>query len=344
MSGGRLDEQLRRAIELEDLTADVSVQFSASAIDGLLLALRGHLDEAETKMFVIRRHYLDRGAKRDLMAIAGYRAIVAMLHGRFDDASAIAEEALERSEQLGGNSINVIPLSVRAAVAAYRGHDDEARRDATTALEAARRLEMPSMTAWPLMTMAFLDVAKGDYVAALTTWEPLLDELRGRTERRSGERLRITRCHRGDDQPRPTRGGTAVARALGERTASRWTVHGYWRLARAAAAYCSQREGNIDAAIKVAEQLGMREYERLPMPFERARTLLLLGQLYRRKRRKQKAVDTLTEALQTFEKLGARVWAQQARAELSRISVGAARRTSSCRRRNSGWRIWPHPE
>ena len=133
------DEQLRRATELEDLTSDVSVQFCASAVDALLLALRGHLDEAETKMFAVRRHYLDRGAERDLMAIAGYRTMFAMWQGRFEDASAIADEALERSEQLGGNSINVIPLSVRAAVAAYTGRDDDARRDAGLALDAARR-------------------------------------------------------------------------------------------------------------------------------------------------------------------------------------------------------------
>ncbi len=41
------------------------------------------------------------------------------------------------------------------------------------------------------------------------------------------------------------------------------------------------------------------------MPFESARTQLLLGQLQRRRRRKQAADATLREALETFDRLGA---------------------------------------
>jgi len=79
--------------------------------------------------------------------------------------------------------------------------------------------------------------------------------------------------------------------------------------------------GEIDGAIDAAE-LAMREHDRLPMPFERARTLLLLGQLQRRKRQKQKAVDSLREAQHVFDQLGAPLWAQRAREELSRTNVG----------------------
>jgi DNA-binding CsgD family transcriptional regulator len=61
---------------------------------------------------------------------------------------------------------------------------------------------------------------------------------------------------------------------------------------------------------------------RFPMPFERARTLLLLGQLQRRKRQKQNAVDSLRSALRVFAQLGAPLWAQRTRAELSRTNVG----------------------
>ena len=44
------------------------------------------------------------------------------------------------------------------------------------------------------------------------------------------------------------------------------------------------------------------------MPFERARTLLLLGQLQRRKRQKQGAAATFGEALQVFQELGTPLW------------------------------------
>ena len=76
-------------------------------------------------------------------------------------------------------------------------------------------------------------------------------------------------------------------------------------------------EGDVDAASAMAEQ-AMREHDRLPMPFERARTQLLLGQLQRRQRQKVSATTTLNEALRTFSDLGTPLWAERARAELAR--------------------------
>jgi DNA-binding CsgD family transcriptional regulator len=78
--------------------------------------------------------------------------------------------------------------------------------------------------------------------------------------------------------------------------------------------------GDIVAATQMAEQ-AMAEHERLPMPFERARTQLLLGQLYRRQRRKDPASNTFREALQAFDTMGAPLWADRARAELARAKV-----------------------
>ncbi|HEY6646272.1 MAG TPA: LuxR C-terminal-related transcriptional regulator, partial [Mycobacterium sp.] len=63
-------------------------------------------------------------------------------------------------------------------------------------------------------------------------------------------------------------------------------------------------------------------HEGLPMPFERARTLLLLGQLERRHRKKESASASLQEALGIFERLHVRLWADRARAELARANVG----------------------
>jgi hypothetical protein len=59
----------------------------------------------------------------------------------------------------------------------------------------------------------------------------------------------------------------------------------------------------------------LTEHDRLPMPFERARTQLLLGQLLRRERPEATAVRR--DALAVFEKLGTSLWADRARAELA---------------------------
>jgi DNA-binding CsgD family transcriptional regulator len=56
------------------------------------------------------------------------------------------------------------------------------------------------------------------------------------------------------------------------------------------------------------------------MPFEKARTQLVLGQLQRRRRHRQDAAATLSEALRTFDAIGTPHWAQRARAELARVA------------------------
>jgi ATP/maltotriose-dependent transcriptional regulator MalT len=59
--------------------------------------------------------------------------------------------------------------------------------------------------------------------------------------------------------------------------------------------------------------------ERLPMPFELGRTMLALGAIRRRAKQKRPAREALEEALAIFERLGAPLWAEKARAELARI-------------------------
>jgi DNA-binding NarL/FixJ family response regulator len=75
--------------------------------------------------------------------------------------------------------------------------------------------------------------------------------------------------------------------------------------------------GDLAAATSTAE-LAMTEHRRLAMPFESARTELLLAQLQRRQRQREAAATTLRDALETFEDLGAQLWAERAKTELAR--------------------------
>jgi DNA-binding CsgD family transcriptional regulator len=59
--------------------------------------------------------------------------------------------------------------------------------------------------------------------------------------------------------------------------------------------------------------------------FERARTLLLYGVALRRAKRRREARDALSDAKLGFEELGAALWAERARGELTRISGPAPR-------------------
>jgi DNA-binding CsgD family transcriptional regulator len=62
-------------------------------------------------------------------------------------------------------------------------------------------------------------------------------------------------------------------------------------------------------------------HERLPMPIERARTLLILGRIRRRLRKRRAAKEALDEALEIFDLVGSPRWAEQARTEIDAIGL-----------------------
>jgi DNA-binding NarL/FixJ family response regulator len=107
-----------------------------------------------------------------------------------------------------------------------------------------------------------------------------------------------------------------LARLDDEAAASR----GRWSLAAAARcrAMVLAAQGDLAAAITAADR-SLELFEGLPMPFERSRTLLLVGQLRRRRREKALARTALREALSSFEALQTPAWAERARSELARI-------------------------
>ena len=64
-------------------------------------------------------------------------------------------------------------------------------------------------------------------------------------------------------------------------------------------------------------------HQKLPMPFEQARTLLCKGEALRRSRRPAASRRPLQHALSVFSSLGARPWAARARTELAAAGVRA---------------------
>ena len=82
-------------------------------------------------------------------------------------------------------------------------------------------------------------------------------------------------------------------------------------------------QGDLAGASAAADE-AVQHHDRLPLPFELGRTLLVRGTVERRAKRKREARDTLTKALEVFDGLGAALWADKTRAELARIGGRAA--------------------
>ena len=112
---------------------------------------------------------------------------------------------------------------------------------------------------------------------------------------------------------RPGRGGARAGRRRagggGRRAAGRGRPGraDAWVVAVGARSAALRRGGSRANSMRRCDLLTRRSgADRLPMPFERGRTLLAKGRLHRRRKEKRLADETLREALACFESLGAR--------------------------------------
>ena len=83
------------------------------------------------------------------------------------------------------------------------------------------------------------------------------------------------------------------------------------------------QSGEVDRALEAYDE-ALGWHATVELPLDRGRTLLALGATQRRLKRRREARETLDEALAVFERIGAALWAERARAELKRISGRAA--------------------
>ena len=328
MRGDGLDERsLHRAVELEDRDADVSSAFSPRVQQALLLAWIGALDRANEEMLAIRRRCIETGEEGELSFIDFHSVLIHLWRGSMAEATLIAEDTVERAFQLNGDLPLSVALTVRAAVAAYAGEEESVRRDVAEAMAASERCGSRRLGEWPVTMLGFLDVSLGNYEAAIKTLKPLMGMLEAVPD--STEVINASYVPDAAEALIQL-GRSAEAEPLisalernGQRLDRAWM--------KAVGARCRAMllaaQGDIQAANRAVE-LALTEHERLPMPFERARTQLLAGQLQRRQRQKDQAATTLREALTTFEDLNTRLWADRARAELARADVGTRRMSS----------------
>jgi DNA-binding CsgD family transcriptional regulator len=322
LSGQGVDQpMLQRALDLEDPDLPSPVMLRPALISSLVLGWTGQLDQAREGLTAIRRRCLERGEESDLMFAAFQAAIAECWSGNFAGARLIAEDTMQRAQQLGTDFPLAIALAIAASVAAYAGQPDEARRAAHEALAIFERGSCLAVTVWPAVTLGFLEVSLADYQAAAAILGPFA----------------AAAAAMGYGEPTAAPFAADAAEALigvgrldeaatvvdqlesnGRRLDRAWAL----ALGARCRSLLLAATGDLAAAAATAER-ALGEHERLPMPFERARTLLVLGQIQRRRRQKRAAAATLAQAAQVFGELGTPLWAARAQAELARVTAGA---------------------
>lgn len=307
---------LQVALSLEDPDVDVALPFSASAVNALTLAWTGHLEEARAQMQVVRNRCIERNANSHIMFLDFHSTLIDVWRADFAAATLTAKDAFERAELLGGDHRTVLAHSALALVGAYTGRERDARVDAHAAIDGAKRCGSTRLADTAVMALGFLDVTLGNYAEALTRLQPLIAGLKTLPGLDLGTAAFIPDAveamlalgHRSEAEPL-----IDVLEQNGRRLDRPWML--------AAGARCRSMwlsaQGDAEAATSMAQQ-AMAEHDRLPMPFERARTQLLLGQLLHGQHLVEAATDTLREALRTFDHAGTPLWADRAREELDR--------------------------
>lgn len=320
--GDGLDEPtLQRALALEDREAPISAFLDTTVQSAVLMGGSGQLDKARDEWLAIRRHGIERGEEIELLMFAFHSGLNEIWRGNFASCALIAGDVSERAVQLGGGDLPLaLAPMLQSALAAYAGQEFEARRDAAEALAICHRCDSPFLvTVWPITTLGFLEVSLGNYKAALDTLEPwvrAVEEAPDATEIFIAPFLpdaieAMIHVGRLGDAER----FIGLLERNGRRLDRAWmlAVGGRCRSMLLAA------QGDLDAADDAAQR-ALDAHDRIPMPFELARTELVLGQVQRRQRRRETASATMQKALATFESLGAPLWTQRARDDLQRAS------------------------
>ena len=322
LCGEGFDEAgINRAVELENPDIFTPLVFRPSAQRALLLEWTGRLDEAHELLEAVRRRCIEKGEEGELVFIAQHVVLTCIWRGDFSEAALVVEDVMERARQLGGDTPLLLAYGLRAKLAVYAGREADARSAAEAALEIGRRTGSFRLADRIVAALGFLEVSLGRYEAANATLRPLVTKFDpASTPTELPDAAFLPDAIEALIQVGRSAEAEPLIEAL-ERNGQR--LDRAWMIAVGARgrSMLLAARGDLDAASATAAR-ALAEHDRLPMPFERARTLLLLGQLQRRQRRKESASASLQEALDIFEQLHVPLWADRSRAERVRANVG----------------------
>jgi len=235
--------------------------------------------------------------------------------GDWDAADREAREAYRLAEEIGQRGSLPMALVIRVWVAAGRGDEEDARRAAERGLELAEQAGLGSMAMFMRAALGLLELGLGRIDRAIAELEQVE---RAATAQGLDEPTLIpwmpdlVEAYLQDGRTDDARRVAATLEGQAHRAGG--------DLARALAERCRGLVAADDFAERFAAALEL--HDRVPVPFERARTMLAFGARLHRARRRIEARSHLGEALTVFEELQARPWAERTRAELEAAGEG----------------------
>lgn len=290
-------------------------------VAGLVLKWSDRLDEARPKLADRFRHALDSGNEASLPFLLYHFSQLECWAGNWDLAEKYALKACRAADEGGQQPMRPAALYSLSLVRAHQGRARDARELAQEALSLCDETGNVPITCMVISVLGFLALSLDDHQGAHSH----LGRLAVASSAVGLGEPSVVKFLPDEIEALAALGDTGLAWSLTEQLEARGAALGRrWALAAAARcrAHLAALDGDPYSALAACEQ-ALEWHEQLPMPFELGRTLLAKGMIERRAKHKAAARTTLGEALGIFERLGAPLWADKARRELSRITVRA---------------------
>jgi DNA-binding CsgD family transcriptional regulator len=317
LGGGLPSAAMERALSLPPSTKDLRVLRRPTNHWGFMLLCADRFDEARPLFQEVHRRALDLGDESAVPWPLMRLCHLELAAGNWAAAERYLEEGLDAAIVTGQVPVRADLTCTAALVYAHVGRVDEARATAAEGLELANASSSgigPRLAEWAL---GMVELAEDDARAAAERLAPMweasksagvLDPGENRYLGDLGEALVAIGDLAGADRLADELG------ALGKQVERPSAIGIALRVEGQAAA----ASGELDRALAVMREAA-EVHEHAGLPFELGRTLLALGSVERRARRRRDARETLQRALAVFDDLGAALWAGNARAELGRI-------------------------
>jgi len=321
LGNGLRPDLVSRALAGPQQSRRLSMDLRPNLAVGHLLHWTGDLDGAR---ILYEREYVravEDGAETALPFLLWAMAENEGWAGNWPHAEHLAAEGYRLAEDSGSPAAIAFMSAARGLLHAYRGRIDAGLRDAAHAVELAGQLGMPLPAAMAAQAFGIAALSTGDAADAHARLGPFAE-----TTLADGM-AEPALCRFVPDEiealTRLGELGTAEA-LLGPFEARSAQLGRGWGIG--AAGRCRglllAARGDLGAAGAVLET-ALQAHQCLAMPFEEARTLLAAGEVQRRARRKQQALDFLRAALVIFERLGAARWQDRVLGELARVGTRA---------------------
>lgn len=321
---GMNSARLERALATEDPAGASTFMMRPRTIHALLSLWSDQLETAVAALGRVHDEVIDRGQEGAAPMLSLYVVWAHVWRGDFGEALRRSERALEAAGMLEDPTALALALSASALAHVHLGLLEPARDEATHALELFESLRWRSGVIWPLWALGLAGLSERQPAQTDDLLRPLADQLKT-----MGAGDPVMAMFLPDE--------IEALVALGEVDLAAQYLEPFERSARkldrqwaiAVAERCrallAAAHGDADGGFAAVER-ALNAHERVAMPFEHARTLLIGGEIYRRFKQRGRARELLEEALSVFEALGTPLWAARARAELARIGLRTASR------------------